>query len=41
MSRGPNAYTLVEVSGPVPDDVVERLLALDHVRRVRTISPSA
>ena len=40
VSRGPNAYTLVEVSGPVPDDVLSRLSSLDHVRRVRAISPS-
>ena len=41
VSRGNNAYTLVEVNGTVTDDVARRLESLDHVRRVRTISPSA
>ena len=41
VSRGNNAYTLVEVNGTVTGDVARRLESLDHVRRVRTISPSA
>ncbi|MBM6676794.1 3-phosphoglycerate dehydrogenase [Olsenella uli] len=39
VSRGAAAYTLVEVSGPVPDEVLARLAALEHVRRVRAIVP--
>ncbi len=41
VSRGANAYTLVEVSGIVPADTVDRLSALEHVRRVRAIAPRA
>lgn len=41
VSRGNNAYTLVEVNGTVSGDVARQLESLDHVRRVRTISPSA
>ena len=41
VSRGTAAYTLIEVNAAVPDDVVARLAALDHVRRVRAIAPSA
>ncbi len=40
VSRGNNAYTLVEVNGTVTGDVARRLESLDHVRRVRR-SPQA
>ena len=36
-----NGYTLVEVNAPVPEEAIERLAALEHVRRVRVIAPSA
>jgi D-3-phosphoglycerate dehydrogenase len=36
-SRGPVAYTLVDVEGDVPETVVERIAAIDGVLKLRTL----
>lgn len=38
VSRGPNAYTLIEVTGEVAEDTVAQLGSIAGVRRVRLIS---
>ena len=38
VSRGPNAYTLIEVTGEVAEDTVSQLGSIAGVRRVRVIS---
>ena len=41
VSRGSNAYTLLELSGPAGSEVVGRLRSLRRVRRIRTIAREA
>ena len=36
-SKGDNAYTMVDVSGKVPEDVIEKIKAIAEVTRVRVI----
>ena len=38
VSRGQNAYTLLEVTGPLDDEVCERLASLPRIRRARLIT---
>ena len=36
-SKGDNAYTVVDVTGTVADDVVAKLSAIEGIARVRVI----
>ncbi len=36
-AKGENAYTIIDVNGELPDTVVDKLIAIDGVNRVRVI----
>jgi D-3-phosphoglycerate dehydrogenase len=40
-SRGELAYTLVDVDGPIPDGIVERIAGIEGVLSMRVIPDAA